>query len=56
MQGLGFRGSVLKGSWDLVPRLIIKATILITSIQVLIAILAKSHDPPSTLVTSMLMC
>ena len=37
----------LKGSWDLVTRVIIRATILITPIKVLITLLTKSHDPPS---------
>ena len=44
---------VLKGSWDVVTRVIIKVTILITtysitSLKVLITLLAKSHDPPSS--------
>ena len=38
---------VLKGSWDLVTRVIIRVTILITPIKVLITLLTKSHDPPS---------
>ena len=42
---LGFR--VLKGSWDLVSRVITKVTILITPIKGLIALVTKSHDPPS---------
>ena len=40
---------VLKGSWDLVTRVIIRVTILITPIKVLITLLTKSHDPPSRL-------
>ena len=43
---------ILKGSWDLVTRVIIKVTILIekliTPIKALITILTKSHDPLST--------
>ena len=38
---------LLKGSWDLVIRVIIRVTILITSIKVLITLLTKSHDPLS---------
>ena len=38
---------ILKGSWDLVTRVIIRVTILITPIKVLITLLTKSHDPPS---------
>ena len=38
---------LLKGSWDLVTRVIIRVTILITPIKVLITLLTKSHDPPS---------
>ena len=38
---------VLKGSWDLVTRVIIRVTILITPIKILITLLTKSHDPPS---------
>ena len=41
--------TILKGSWDLVTRVIIKVTILITPVKVLITILTKSHDPPSIL-------
>ena len=46
---IGARSSrdLLKGSWDLVTRVIIRVTILITPIQVLITLLTKSHDPPS---------
>ena len=40
-------GPVLKGSWDLVTRVIIRVTILVTPIKVLITLLTKSHDPPS---------
>ena len=40
--------AVLKGSWDLVTRVIIRVTILITPITILITLLTKSHDPPST--------
>ena len=40
-------GLLLKGSWDLVTRVIIRVTILITPIKVLITLLTKSHDPPS---------
>ena len=36
----------LKGSWDLVTRVIIRVTILITPVKVLITLLSKSHDPP----------
>ena len=36
----------LKGSWDLVTGVIIRVTILITTIKVLITLLTKSHDPP----------
>ena len=39
---------ILKGSWDLVSRVIIRVTILITPIKVLITLLTKSHDPPSS--------
>ena len=39
---------VLKGSWDLVTTVIIRVTILITPIKVLITLLTKSHDPPSS--------
>ena len=42
-------GYLLKGSWDLVTRVIIRVTILITPIKVLITLLTKSHDPPSRL-------
>ena len=38
---------ILKGSWDLVSRVITKVTILITPIRGLITLLTKSHDPPS---------
>ena len=38
---------LLKGSWDLVTRVIIRVNILITPIKVLITLLTKSHDPPS---------
>ena len=38
---------ILKGSWDLVTRVIIRVTILITTIEALITLLSKSHDPPS---------
>ena len=41
--------SLLKGSWDLATRVIIRVTILITPIKVLITLLTKSHDPPSRL-------
>ena len=46
---LGVQGFVdlLKGSWDLVTRVIIRVTILITPIKVVITLLPKSHDPPS---------
>ena len=40
--------AVLKGSWDLVTRVIIRVIILITPIKVLITLLTKSHDPPSS--------
>ena len=44
----GLWGSgVLEGSWDLVTRVIIRVTILITPIKVLITLLTKSDDPPS---------
>ena len=43
--------ALLSGSWDLVTRVIIKITALITAynnpFRVLITLLAKSHDPPS---------
>ena len=39
--------SLLRGSWDLVTRVIIKVTTLITPLRVLITLLTKSHDPPS---------
>ena len=39
--------TILKGSWDLVSRVIIRVTILITPIKGLITLLTKSHDPPS---------
>ena len=38
---------LLKGSWDLVTRVIIRVTILITPIKVIRTLLTKSHDPPS---------
>ena len=38
---------VLRGSWDLVTRVIMKVTTRITPLRVLITLLAKSHDPPS---------
>ena len=38
---------ILKVSWDLVTRVIIRVTILITPIKVVITLLTKSHDPPS---------
>ena len=38
---------LLRGSWDLVTRVIIKVTTLITPLRVLITLLTKSHDPPS---------
>ena len=38
---------VFRGSWDLVTRVISKATILIAPIKVLITLLTKSHDPLS---------
>ena len=41
------RSLLLKGSWDLVTRVIIRVTILITPIKVLITLLTKFHDPPS---------
>ena len=41
------QGKLLKGSWDLVTRVIFRVTILITPIKVLIALFTKSHDPPS---------
>ena len=40
--------AMLKGSWDLVTRVISWVTILITPIKVLITLLTKSHDPPSS--------
>ena len=46
VQGLGCLG-LLNGSWDLVTRVIIEVTILLTPIGVLITSLTKSHDPPS---------
>ena len=39
--------TLLKGSWDLVSRVIIRVTILITPIKGLVTLLTKSHDPPS---------
>ena len=39
------RPALLKGSWGLVTRVIIRVTILITSAKVLITLLTKSHDP-----------
>ena len=41
--------SVPKGSWDLVTRVRVRVTILITPLKVLITLLTKSHDPPSIL-------
>ena len=41
------RRLLLKGSWDLVTRVIVRVTILITPIKVLITLLTKSHDPTS---------
>ena len=38
--------ALLKGSWDLVNRVIIRVSILIAPNKVLITLLAKSHDPP----------
>ena len=38
---------VLKGSWDLVTRVISIISIPITPLKVLITLLTKSHDPPS---------
>ena len=38
---------MLKGSRDLVTRVITRVTILITRIKVLITLLTESHDPPS---------
>ena len=38
---------LLRGSRDLVTRVIIKVTTLITPLRVLITLLTKSHDPPS---------
>ena len=38
---------ILKGSWDLVTR-VIKKVVLITPIRVLITLLTKSPDPPSS--------
>ena len=46
LQGLRASG-VLRGSWDLVTRVIIKVTTLITPLRVLITLLTKSHEPPS---------
>ena len=40
-------GTLLKGSWDLVTRVINKVTILRTPIRVLVTLLTKSPDPPS---------
>ena len=37
---------LLKGSRDLVTRVVVRVTILITPIKVLITILTKSHDHP----------
>ena len=39
---------LLKGSWDLVTRVISKVTILISPINVVITLLTKSHDPLSS--------
>ena len=36
-----------KVSWDLVSRVIIRVTILITPVRGLITLLTKSHDPPN---------
>ena len=36
--------TLLRGSWDLVTRVIIK----VSPIKVLITVLTKSHEPPST--------
>ena len=44
------KDEVLKGSWDLVTRVINKVAIVIVTynpIRVLIAVLTKSHEPPS---------
>ena len=38
---------LLKGSWDLVTRVITRVTTLINPSKVLITLLTKSHDPPS---------
>ena len=46
-RGSSDKDSILKGSWDLVTRVIIRVAILITPIKVLITLLTKSHDPPS---------
>ena len=40
---------LLGGSWDLVSRVIIRVTILITPIKGLRTVLTESHDPPSKL-------
>ena len=40
-------GHVGHVGWDLVTRVIIRVTILITPMKVLITLLTKSHDPPS---------
>ena len=45
--GTSLLRSLLRGSWDLVTRVIGKVTILITPIRVLITLLTKSHDHPS---------
>ena len=46
--GLGYMvyglGAVLKGSWNLVSKVITKVAILITPIRGLITLLTKSHD------------
>ena len=44
-----YKDYILKGSWDLVTRVIIRVTILITPSKILITLLTKSHDPPSSL-------
>ena len=45
---MGFpNATLLKGSWDLVTRVIPRVAILITPIKVPITLLTKSHEPPS---------
>ena len=44
----GWQGILIKESWDLVTRDMIRVTILITPIRVLITLLTKPHDPPSS--------